>query len=279
MHLPVDTCIYIWIPIPAIQWLGAPPRKGVAVAKAKASEFDLYGKAVLRAAGRFLTRDKRNASKYIDAMRNVIVGGSGPRRFERIVRGDEQLFRLLWHGYNEIHESVVLLRDCPTLVRHYPRGSGRIPRSRVIRYHVGNYLNEMYILRERLSSYYKVVTRRYRGRISPVAKKVGDALLQSIFDALGDIGSTRGAHVHQSRYDDDRLDRLRALELVMNSSNADFVVGYYSHAVKDALAFWTQAIRRNNEQVEWALEAYFAFLRRIVFTKRGRMIDPAKERT
>lgn len=78
---------------------------------------------------------------------------------------EQKLLRRIFFGFIEIASTYEVLLDCPKYIKRYPSKNIQISKNRFLRYHVANYLNEIYILRERLDGYRTMIIRSYRNKI------------------------------------------------------------------------------------------------------------------
>jgi hypothetical protein len=211
-----------------------------------------FGDAILKAGQPFLEEWKKEKDKYTEVFANVLLDKSGPRRLNRTLPPQEQAFKKIWQGYIEIRESFEVLRDIATYIKHFPPKKAQVSKTRFLRFHIGNYLNEVYILKERLEAYYKVVARTYRNDARLLAKqKQIDDFLQSVFKKVIDI---RGAHVHQTRYDDNDLDRLDLIELLLHDDETGLAHSLYPTAIRKTRKQWVEIIIHNNNEIAKVLD-------------------------
>jgi hypothetical protein len=131
-----------------------------------------------------------------------------------VLEGDErtakdlQIIDDIFKRFTEITETVENLDLCLSFL------SGRPPRRNGLRldaflnYHITFYLQEIYILNERLDAYLKVLQRR--------KKKLGEVIddvkysywIARVRSALKNIIDVRGAHVHARAFNDSRMKEL-----------------------------------------------------------------------
>lgn len=75
---------------------------------------------------------------------------------------DQQLLAEIFWGSVEMWESHEALRDIETYLSRNPYSRLGVDKHRYLRYHVTNYLNEVYILQERLQAFTTGLLRKYR---------------------------------------------------------------------------------------------------------------------
>lgn len=170
----------------------------------------------------------------------------------------------------EIKQSVESIRNIAFYVRRFPYARARIKKSAYLRYHVENYLNELYILQERLKAFTTVISRLYKNdsqsrQIASAAKGINRHFKIS----LNGIVRARGFHVHHYRFDDDDFSRLTLLEILSEASDdykCSYEVVYY--AVRIAKRAWIEA---TNNSIEQLLDIYFRDLKKLLFDNTGHL--------
>ena len=103
---------------------------------------------------------------------------------------------ILLAGFREIDATHNALRLIETLTGVAPPGSKHVNRGEYLTFLVGSYLQEVYILDQRLDAYAKRVGRAYKGSLDPTA------VMTPIRHIMNVILRRRGVHVHESRYED-----------------------------------------------------------------------------
>ena len=191
---------------------------------------------------------------------NTIFDKKGPRVISTTIP-DKSLFigNKLFRGFSEIYTTVESLRNIEKYVRRFPYRDMRISRLDYLKYHIESYLNEVYILKERMVTYNKVIARAYRK--SENAEQVKKELAQSsklVSDSLKNIVEVRGTHVHEHRYTDPDLDRLSTLELLSNSDmqEAEIFNSFFIEEYKKIKKKWINTIRVNNSTVEQIINLF-----------------------
>jgi hypothetical protein len=214
----------------------------------------------------------------LEVMGNVIFDEPGVRHMGLTPSPKEKLLQKILSGLSEIEDAFQVLNDIPFYIKHFPPKNSKVSKTRFLNYHIGNYLNENYILRERLVTYQKVVTRMYKSdrRLVEMGKHVKRLeLLVSGFDG---IVATRGKHVHQERYDDEDFARLDIYERMSKEEDtlASVLGKLYPLALRDYRKKWIRTISDNNNKIKEILDMYFEILYDVVFDKNGKWIDPSK---
>ena len=209
-------------------------------------------------------------------MKNVIFDEPGERYMGRTLSPREKSLQKIFSGFYEIDASFQVLNDIPFYIRGFPPSNSNASKVRFLKYHVGNYLNENYILRERLVTYQKIITRmykddRYLGEMGKQVKKL--EILVSGFDS---VVAMRGKHVHEKRYHDEDFERLDFFETMADKDDPLLsVLGeFYFLALRNYRKKWLRTISDNNKNLGEILDLYFEILYDVVFDKDGNFIDP-----
>jgi hypothetical protein len=116
-------------------------------------------------------------------------------------------FSAIFHGFTEITAALDALSLVEVLVGVAPPRTKHIKKDHYLQFLVGAYLQEMYILEQRLTSYAKKISRLYRKPTLP------STVHRIVYEPLEGIINTRGAHVHSYRFTDQHLDMVSTLAL------------------------------------------------------------------
>jgi hypothetical protein len=172
---------------------------------------------------------------------------------------------ILLAGFREIEATLNALGLVETLIGVAPPRSKRVDRSEYLTFLVGSYLQEVYILDQRLDAYAKRIGRAYKGRLDATA------VMSPIRNTLNTILRRRGVHVHESRYEDRRLGFLQGVAYVQHLVEGLEVTA--TRHYKRVQAGWHEQIKANNLKTLGLLESYFAALFSAV-SQQGRLILP-----
>lgn len=234
--------------------------------------FDKYSKIFVGRAKELLDKENlRNNPEYQEVLMNKLLGLDGPKRMSRKIVSSDVFFGKLMAGFTEIYSSYFSLLDIEVYLRRFPYPNTRVSKTRYLAYHMENYLNEVYILKERLSSYCTVVTRLYRNDHTlndpkDTLKHLSDIVQKS----MKAITETRGAHVHSTRFTDEDLDRLTSLELVNKGPNQiPPLKTVYESTFRNARRKYCRAVKQNNEEIKKIIDAYFEVLYSVVTDGKG----------
>lgn len=122
----------------------------------------------------------------------------------------------LFNSIAELFKSIENIGMISIFVRQFPNyisyKTNNITNVKYLRYHVENYLSEIYIFYSRIKIFLRFIEKRckkYNLRKLDVINK----LLEMIDESFKKIVDVRGNHVHVKRFDDDTFDRLSLLDL------------------------------------------------------------------
>jgi hypothetical protein len=195
-----------------------------------------------------------------EAVWNTVFDEDGPR-VASTKPSDKSRFvaAKLFHGFSEIFSSSERLKQIEQYIRRFPCRDTNISRLDYLKYHIENWLNEVYILKERMIAYNTAIARSYRksNNTNFVESKLAESS-KSVSASLQGVISVRGAHVHDSRYTDDDLDRLRTLELLLlaESEVTPIFRDLYLEGYKSTRRKWVKTMRSSHEAIESILNAY-----------------------
>ena len=138
-------------------------------------------------------------------------------------------------------------------------------------------MNEVYILRERLEAFHKKIMRLYRSE--PDIHNQDFSKLPKLLSLFDSITNARSAHIHDSRYDDNDLDRLGLWEFLLNNDNDTLLAELqFPELLKKIKSKWIKTIRSNNKETIKVLDIYFHMLSKIVFDEEGSLKIPGNYR-
>jgi predicted transcriptional regulator with HTH domain len=214
--------------------------------------------------------DREAANRNMSALLRESEPEPGPE--PRVLRPDEELAQKLLFGFSEILESVDNLHNIAVYVRRFPYTNSGVEKGAYLRYHVENYLQELYILKERLKSYLTAIARAYRlDPRGPRLRAIAKAIEKHFHEAFAGTLRARGAHVHQHRYSDMDLERLKGLELVRESAGLQ---SWYENVYRETRRRKLKWIKGTNRSVDQLLDVYFEYLRDQLFDADGNLRQP-----
>jgi hypothetical protein len=163
--------------------------------------------------------------------------------------------------FSEIDASMRRLNQALVYLSHYPDAKvfrfHKLSEADWIRYHIEAYLQETYVLYERLRRYLRKVEKVAiaacdRAGLSSVKRQ------KSIIEAsLKNVVTARGGHVHEYRFQDDELRDLDTLVLVTSAGKLRELRWVRRHKFETALIKWRGQIQNNNRETEKLCVALF----------------------
>jgi hypothetical protein len=192
----------------------------------------------------------------------------------QITAAQQAQFQDTFYGFTGIKEAVENLELCLTFI------SGRMPRrkgvnpERFLKYHIGCYLQEIYILSERMERYSRLIYKR-RKKCNPgeVTTNRHDALVRWMRAAFQGVIATRGSHVHVTPFDDESLRLLGTLSLLA----FDFGHKEYATPARDAYQearyVWKKKVTDNKKSIEDVLDHFFDRIYDEVISSKQEFLD------
>jgi hypothetical protein len=183
-------------------------------------------------------------------------------------------------GFVEIGETVERLQDLHVYIRRFPFSGTRITRERYLRVHIEAYFQELYILRERLLSYGKRITRAYRsGPAKNSASIAGQRLEELVLQSMAQVIAVHSRHVHESRFDETRLRNLGGIELIARNSPDPIWAPFVKQQYEIVRHHWSRWAKEMNQAVELLLDQYFAILYPVLFEGPSKLRFPGNRGT
>ncbi len=172
-----------------------------------------------------------------------------------------ELFNEVFRRFAEISETMDNLDLCVGFIR------GRAPRRKDLKldaylnYHISFYLQEVYILKERL--------KKYATKIMRLRKKLGQSIdrnaykiaIDMVEKSLSPIVSARGSHVHDRPFTDDEMRMLGAYSFLAVQRPDDPNWSRYARAeYADVKQTWVKRLTDNKLELLKLLNVFFFFI-------------------
>lgn len=126
-------------------------------------------------------------------------------------------FNTIFYGFSEITDTFEALKLSEVLISLAPPKSKKISNDKYIKYLVSTYLQDVYILKERLNSYATKLKRLYaKAGCDETIYTYIEPIFSFVKDSLDNSVKRRGVHVHANRYSDGDLDNVAQMALISN---------------------------------------------------------------
>lgn len=184
---------------------------------------------------------------------------------------------VLFHSLMEIETAIQNLLDTEIYIRRFPYKATRITRIRHLRFVFVNYLNEVYLLKQRLKAFLQLIEELYaNGNRKKEVRKVTQLLFRYISEVFEQIVSVRSSHVHKEEYTDRQLERLEVLELISRNysptENQFNWAAYFRWQYREIRKQKEKQVCEINKSIEDILNTYFSKLYPIVFSEEDDVI-------
>ncbi len=176
--------------------------------------------------------------------------------------------------FSEIQRSAQVLNDIVLYLKRFPPG---VSRSRYLNYHVRSYLQEIYILQQRLIA---LINKYEKWNFPPSTSDAAASLSECrdiIAKAFNRVIEVRGEDVHQRQFFDPELERLEGWEGLVEGGvdpGKEWMEKAFENQIKTAREKWVSQIEVGNVTTALVLDAIFGALSGVTFTPDGDMIIP-----
>jgi hypothetical protein len=212
--------------------------------------------------------------------KNIIGDGTLNRYIAKTEKS--KYLSILYYGFTEIDRTYSNLQDIEGYIKRFPYKNSQINPINYLHYHIGNYLNEIYILENRLIDYPKKIIRFNRNSPNFMANKISIIDFEKVIkSSFANIVQIRGRHVHRYHFLDDDLERIQILsslpsEDMKEISNMDefnkVIQQYQVLYLREIQGKWHKKIIADNIVIKKFLDTYFDFLNLLVFDKNNEVI-------
>jgi hypothetical protein len=222
---------------------------------------------------REVQKDEKKAS-VLNQRANKYLFGDGPEALELDVTARERYIGDLFSHFSEVSVASMTLKDIEFYIRRFPYDVSKISKHRHLQFLVEAYLNEIYILEQRLLTFLTFIERQHKGdpRLTQI-KATCKALRKDVQASFKELVGTRGSHVHEARYSARRLNRLAAFEVLGLPDASDRDEGKmatgmrarYNSEYWKARTYFREWVRKINARMGALLDVYFQTLFPLVF--------------
>jgi len=121
-------------------------------------------------------------------------------------------------------------------------------------YHVEKHLEEIYIVKERFVAFIRHLRKLFKRSDLREGVAAMTSLERQTEDGFQGVVRARGAHVHERRFADEDIDRIRTLDLLMVSGGMKELAPLRRAHVLTALTKWKKTTKSNVEEAKKALD-------------------------
>jgi hypothetical protein len=180
----------------------------------------------------------------------------------------------LGQAVSEIEASYRSLLVAEEYIQQLPSGNTNITRSQHLRYVVETWLNEVYILKERLKRFLQVLEELFaKGARRKTVKQITQPQFTHNTRVFEQLTSIRSYHIHRARYNDKELGNLEFLEQTLDMPAAGplrhSLAGHIDElyvAIRDKRV---QELGSRNQAIAEMLDEFFSTIYPIVFDEDG----------
>lgn len=189
---------------------------------------------------------------------------------EDLYPSQKDLEYIIFNGFNEITASLENIKLTLAFISIVPPKSKKINRSDYLKYHIHVYLQEIYILKERLNEYATKLQRKY----SKINKEINvkefiKPLFQIIKMMFEGITNARSQHVHAQRFSDKDLDWLSSTTF-LSKFHDEYEIPSKNIYKKVSLE-WKTTIKNNTKEINKIIDIYFDTIYAVI-TKNDKLI-------
>ena len=187
---------------------------------------------------------------------------------------EEVVFRRIFYGFIEISRCIDRLEQIEVFLKKYDDciefRKKEITKAVYLKYHVEKYLEEMYILKERLMGYLNVLRKYYKHNPSATKRlEIQEKLVNRVLDG---IIKTRGLHIHQNRFTDEDINRLELYDLLLKAGSMPPVFEKLAKKEFDRVTkTWLGIVKSNNRELKKLINGYFTYIHVLVFDEKGQV--------
>ena len=213
------------------------------------------------------------------AYMNRILNREGPVTVKNSSTPETKLLAEVSVGAFEIFTAYESLLDSEVYIRRFPYRGTRISKSRHLKSVLENHLNSIYILKERMVKYLKILTKKYGKRVTSTGRataRITEILKKVTEKYLEPLKTVRNSHVHNEEFYDSNLERLSILENYIQSNptaaRIEYFKAYYDRQFEIIRKGKAKEIQTINADVNKLLDIYFSYIYRIVFDEDDELI-------
>ena len=225
-------------------------------------------------------KEKNNFERYEEIIANLItktlLENEEDIKQGKVVEINKNRYEIiLFEGFTEIFTVIDTLKLIVTFIKTEPPENSEINYSNYLNYHIHNYFQEMYILKERIKTYATKVYRKYQKVTNiDLIDRTKETIIR-VTDSLNTITGDRGIrniHVHEKKYTDDNLNWLSSTTFLVKNNHIEYT-SIQSEIYIETRNKWIETIENNNKFLMDMLDNYFKVLTEIIY-KDKEVINP-----
>jgi hypothetical protein len=190
------------------------------------------------------------SAAYLDPVHKSMK--SGPK----LERPTDKAFEAIFRGYLEVSESLDSLALAERLIGLAPPRANGVPKDKYLSFLVAAYLQDIYILEQRMSAYATKLSRLYKMPALPsLVEKI-------VYQPLENIIKARGDHVHTRRYADEYLSAVGTYALFRRVGHE--LGRHLDDEYRTAQLHWKKLAKKNNIEIKRIVERYFKVIKAVL---------------
>ena len=228
-----------------------------------------FNKAMADAIVSITKREMRvEREQHGNVLGSFLFDGQIPQdRSNRLARADNHILKM-GKRWLEIYDSILALEAVYMYLKRESSRPSSISAVQHLKYHFEHFLQEIYILHNRLQSFVTLIRRSYKKDHGfPRHVAVLDALDKLISRSTDQVVKTRGQHVHVVRFEDADFLRLSVLEQIA-TKDREFQP-FLRAALHEVRKKKLEAISSNNRTVKKFFKIYCKALYPVLFDRKG----------
>ena len=222
---------------------------------------------------------KEDSKKLQKSILSTLLGDEPPRGQTNVKHNKNDYFmaNVLFRPFLEINKSYQSMQNILVYISTHPYQKKKISIIDYFQYNIENYIQEIYIMKERLISYLRKLKHAYSKSKLFNEVKIGTNKLEAIIErSFEGAIKRRTYHVHEIRYSDRDIDRLSLFDTLSSSEDkklARFMNIGYTVAFKEIRSKWQKTIKNNSKEILHMIDLMFKKILEMIY-KKGEIIYP-----
>jgi hypothetical protein len=224
-------------------------------------------------------RSKTRAKLLIDEVHKHIFDLGPPTPPGRRT-GRRNYHQLLTYHIADIQATLDTMKDVEFYMSRFPYSPAKVAKHRHLQFHGEAFLNELYILQERLLNLLTFIERQHRrdprlDQIKTTRGVLNNWVIESMMRGI----AMRGSHVHKWRMSDNRIDRLVGISLYMNMPSRKIQKAFKTYyeseyrKIRKELRGW---VASGIDEAQKLVDTYSDEVFKLLFDSSGKLIYPSR---